>query len=142
MKTTLPKVSELDPKWVVVDADGKVLGRLAVEIARILRGKNKPTYTPHLDTGDYVVVINAEKVVLTGNKEEDKMYQTFSGYRGGQKEISVARVRATHPERLVEMAVKGMLPKNRLGRQLQAKLKVYAGSEHPHGAQNPEAISI
>ncbi len=142
MKTTLPKVSELNPRWVVVDAEGKILGRMAVEIARILRGKNKPTYTPHLDTGDYVVVINAEKVVLSGRKEETKIYQRFSGYRGGRKEVTAARIRATHPERLIESAVRGMLPKNRLGRQLYGKLKVYAGSEHPHQAQKPEAAEI
>ncbi len=142
MKTTLPKVSELDPKWVVVDAEGKILGRLAVEVARILRGKNKPTYTPHLDTGDHVVVINAKKVVLSGRKEEGKIYQRYSGYRGGLKEFTAAQIRATHPERMIESAVRGMLPKNRLGRQIYTKLKVYAGSEHPHAAQKPEAIAI
>lgn len=122
----------------MIDATDQTLGRLAVRIARILRGKDKPTFTPHLDTGDSVVVINAEKVVLSGRKEEQKIYQRYSGYRGGLKEKTAAQVRKRHPERLIELAVRGMLPRNRLGRQLNRKLKVYAGSEHPHAAQNPQ----
>src|SRR6201993_2014148 len=141
MKTHLPKVNLDQRKWHVVNADGAVLGRLAVQVADILRGKNKPVYTPHLDAGDFVVVINAEKVVVTGKKETDKKFMTYSGWKGGEKYASVAQVRARHPERLITHAVKGMIPKNRLGRVLLTKLKVYKGGEHPHAAQRPEVLT-
>ena len=126
----------------MVDAEGKVLGRLAVEVANVLRGKNKPVYTPHLDAGDFVVVINAEKVVLTGRKETDKSFMSYSGWKGGERHRTVAEVRARHPERLILHAVKGMIPKNRLGDRLLTKLKVYKGSAHPHGAQRPTTLAI
>src|SRR5438477_5883329 len=141
MKTHLPKVNLDLRKWHVVDADGAVLGRLAVQVADVLRGKNKPIYTPHLDAGDFVVVINAEKVVLTGKKETDKKFMTYSGWKGGEKYTSVAQVRARHPEKLITHAVKGMVPKNRLGRVLMTKLKVYKGGEHPHAAQQPQTLA-
>jgi large subunit ribosomal protein L13 len=128
--------------WRIVDADGLVLGRVAEKIANALRGRDKPTYTPHLDAGDFVIVVNAEKVRLTGNKETDKEYQSYSGYRGGLKRIPLADIRAKHPERLIMKAVKGMLPKNRLAAKLLAKLKIYRGSEHPHTAQNPEPLTL
>ena len=139
MKTHLPKVNLDQRKWHVIDADGAVLGRLAVQVANILRGKNKPVYTPHLDAGDFVVIINAEKVVVTGKKETNKKFMTYSGWKGGEKYTSVAQVRARHPEKLITHAVRGMVPKNRLGRVLMTKLKVYKGDQHPHGAQKPEA---
>ena len=142
MKTYLPKENEIQRKWHVIDAEGQVLGRMAVTIANILRGRNKAIYTPHLDTGDFVIVINADKVKLTGAKEEKKIYQTYSGWMGGQKEKTAKEMRAKHPEKLVELAVRGMIPHNRLGRQVITKLKVYAGSEHPHQAQNPQPLSI
>jgi large subunit ribosomal protein L13 len=126
----------------VVDAKGKTLGRLASEVARILRGKHKPQYTPHVDTGDFVIVINAAQVELTGKKWSKKMYYRHSGYPGGLKVTPAAEMRAKHPERLIELAVKGMLPKNTLGRQQFKKLKVYAGSEHPHQAQKPEVLEL
>jgi large subunit ribosomal protein L13 len=128
-------------KWHVVDADGAVLGRLAAQVANVLRGKNKPIFTDHLDAGDFVVVINAEKVVLTGNKETDKVFMSYSGWKGGERFRTVAEVRAKHPERLVMHAVKGMIPKNRLGRVLLTKLKVYKGAEHPHSAQQPAVLA-
>ncbi len=137
MKTYLPKANEPVCAWHVIDADGAVLGRLAVQVADILRGKNKPIYTPHMDAGDFVVVINAEKVVLTGKKETDKYFMSYSGWKGGERFRSVAEVRETHPERLIEHAVKGMIPKNRLGSRIITKLKVYKGAEHPHAAQKP-----
>lgn len=137
MKTYLPKANEPVSAWHVIDADGAVLGRLAVQVADILRGKNKPIYTPHMDAGDFVVVINAEKVVLTGKKETDKYFMSYSGWKGGERFRSVAEVRETHPERLIEHAVKGMIPKNRLGSRIITKLKVYKGAEHPHAAQKP-----
>lgn len=142
MKTYLPKDYLNQRKWHVIDAEGVVLGRLAVMIADVLRGKNKPIFTPHWDAGDFVVVINADKVKLTGNKESQKTYMTYSGWRGGQKYRTVADVRENHPDRLVTHAVKGMLPKNRLGRQLLTKLKVYRGGEHPHKAQNPAELTV
>ncbi|HNU99611.1 MAG: 50S ribosomal protein L13 [Verrucomicrobia bacterium] len=142
MKTYLPKVNLDARKWHVVDAEGKVLGRLAVEVANVLRGKNKPIYTPHLDAGDFVVVINAEKVVLTGKKETDKEYMSYSGWKGGEKRQTVAQVRARYPERLILHAVKGMIPKNRLGAVLLTKLKVYKGNQHPHAAQQPAPMTI
>lgn len=137
MKTHLPKVDVQRRAWRVIDAEGAVLGRLAVQVADALRGKDKPVFTPHLDAGDFVVVINAEKVVLTGNKESQKSYMSYSGWRGGERYRSVPEVRANHPERLILHAVKGMLPKNRLGSRLLTKLKVYAGAAHPHDAQQP-----
>jgi large subunit ribosomal protein L13 len=141
MKTYLPKNNLEARKWQVIDADGVVLGLLAVKVADALRGKDTPTYTPHLDTGAFVVVINAEKIRLTGTKETDKEYMSYSGWKGGEKYRTVAQVRAAHPERIVEHAVKGMIPKNRLGRQLLTKLKVYAGPNHPHAAQMPAVIT-
>ena len=140
MKTYLPKIDVDQRKWHVVDADGAVLGRLAVQIADILRGKNKPTFTPHLDAGDFVVVINAEKVRVTGKKETDKVFMSYSGWKGGEKFRSVAQVRASQPEKLITHAVKGMVPKNRLGRVLMTKLKVYKGPDHPHSAQQPVTL--
>lgn len=140
MKTHLPKVDLNQRKWHVVDADGAVLGRLAVQVANILRGRNKPVYTPHLDAGDFVIVINAEKVKLTGNKEVAKQYMSYSGWKGGEKYRSVAQVRERNPENLIHHAVKGMIPKNRLGRQLLTKLKVYKGPNHPHAAQKPAVL--
>lgn len=142
MKTYLPKINVDQRKWHVVDADGAVLGRLAAKVANVLRGKNKPTYTAHLDAGDFVVVINAEKVVVTGKKEEEKLFMTYSGWKGGEKFASVAKIRADHPEKLITHAVKGMIPKNRLGRVLLTKLKVYKGSAHPHSAQQPAALAV
>ena len=140
MKTHLPKVKVDERKWHVIDADGAVLGRLAVQVADILRGKNKPVYTAHLDAGDFVVVINAEKVRVTGKKETDKEYMTYSGWKGGEKYTTVEQLRARRPEALIERAVKGMIPKNRLGRVLLTKLKVFKGPKHPHAAQKPEAL--
>jgi large subunit ribosomal protein L13 len=142
MKTYLPKVNLDQRKWHIIDADGAVLGRLAVQVANVLRGKNKPIYTDHLDAGDFVVVINADKVVLTGKKETDKKFMSYSGWKGGEKFKSVEQVRAKHPERLITHAVKGMIPKNRLGRVLLTKLKVYRGGEHPHSAQQPAALAL
>jgi large subunit ribosomal protein L13 len=142
MKTYLPKVDLNQRKWHVIDADGVVLGRLAAQVANILRGKNKPVFTPHLDAGDFVVVINAEKVRVTGKKETNKTYMTYSGWKGGEKYRTLAEVRARHPERLIEHAVKGMIPKNRLGRVLLTKLKVYKGPQHPHAAQKPEVLKL
>ena len=149
MKTYLPKIDKLNRtvdeqprKWHVIDADSAVLGKVATTAANLLRGKNTPTFTPHLDTGDFVVVINAEKVVLTGKKETEKVMTSFSGWRGGQKHFTPADVRAKHPERLVERAVRGMIPHNRLGRQMIRKLKVYAGPDHPHKAQAPAALEL
>jgi len=142
MKTYLPKVDLQQRKWHVIDADGAVLGRLAVQVADVLRGRNKPIYTPHLDAGDFVVVINADKVVVTGKKETDKQYMTYSGWKGGEKYRSVAQIRAKHPEKLIHHAVKGMIPKNRLGRKLLTKLKVYKGKEHPHAPRNPATLAI
>ncbi len=142
MKTYLPKVNVDQRKWHVIDADGAVLGRLAAQIANVLRGKNKPIYTPHLDAGDFVVVINAEKVILTGKKETDKTFMTYSGWKGGEKYTTVAQVRSRHPERLITHAVRGMIPKNRLGSVLLTKLKVYKGATHPHEAQQPTALAV
>ena len=141
MKTFLPKPAADLRRWHVIDADGAVLGRLAVQVADILRGKNKAIYTPHMDAGDFVVVINAEKIRVTGSKETDKLYMTYSGWKGGEKYRSVAQVRASQPEELIHHAVKGMVPKNRLGRQLLTKLKVYRGPKHPHSAQKPGSLA-
>src|ERR1700691_808319 len=140
MKTHLPKINVDQRKWHVIDANGAVLGRLAVQIADTLRGKNKPVFTPHIDAGDFVVVINAEKVIVTGKKETDKLFMTYSGWKGGERYKSVAQVRARHPEKLITHAVRGMVPKNRLGRVLMTKLKVYKGSQHPHAAQQPASL--
>ncbi len=140
MKTYLPNIHLEQRKWHVVNADGAILGRLAVQVANILRGKNKPVYTPHMDAGDFVVVINAEKVRVTGKKELDKEFMSYSGWKGGEKYASVSQIRARHPEKLITHAVRGMVPKNRLGRVLMTKLKVYKGSQHPHAAQQPASL--
>ncbi len=142
MNTEFPSKSEIQRSWHVVDAEGAVLGRVATKAAMILMGKHKPTYTPFLDTGDHVIVINAAKVKLTGNKEEQKIYRRHSGYPGGLKEATARKVRATNPIRMVEEAVSGMLPKTKLGKQMYRKLNVYAGDKHPHQAQKPEALAI
>lgn len=141
-KTWTATPSNIERKWYVVDAEGMVLGRLASQVAAILRGKNKPTFTPHFDTGDYVIVINADKVVLTGNKEDQKEYKRYSGYTGGQKITKFKDMKAKYPERIVEHAIVGMLPHNKLGRAMAKKLRVYAGSEHGHEAQFPEALDL
>ena len=137
MKTFMPKADSIEKKWYVIDANGQTLGRLASEIAKILIGKNKPEFTPSVDTGDYVIVINAEKIVVTGKKETQKMYRRHTGYIGGLKEVVYKDMMAKHPDRIITQAVKGMLPKNTLGSHMLKKMKVYAGSEHNHQAQNP-----
>ena len=142
MKTTMAKANEVDRKWYVIDAEDKVLGRLATEVATLLRGKHKPIYTPHVDTGDYVIVINADKVKLTGTKWDDKIHASHTGYPGGRREVVYKEIREKHPERVIEYAVKGMLPKSRLGRSMFGKLKVYAGPDHPHEAQKPEVYEV
>ena len=142
MKTTLPKESEIQRDWYVVDATDRPAGRLAVQIANMLRGKTKPTFTPHLDTGDFVVVINADKVKLTGSKEEKKIYKHYTGYPSGLKEYTADQVREKNPTRIISQAVRGMLPHNRLGRSMFKKLKIYAGAEHPHDAQQPKALEL
>src|SRR5438034_10327656 len=141
MQRHRPKVNSGQRKWHVINADGAVLGRLAAQVANVLRGKNKPIYTPHLDAGDFVVVINAEKVVVTGKKETQKKFMTYSGWKGGERYRSVEQVRARTPEKLITHAVRGMVPKNRLGRVLMTKLKVYKGGEHPHAAQQPATLA-
>jgi large subunit ribosomal protein L13 len=142
LKTYHAKVGEVEREWLLIDATDMVVGRLASEVAQILKGKRKPTYTPHVDTGDFVVIINAEKVRLTGNKMNTKNYYSHSGFPGGLKEVSFQRMLAKHPERIMEKAIKGMLPKNSLGRAMNRKLKVYAGPEHPHEAQKPRQITV
>ncbi|MBM3796349.1 MAG: 50S ribosomal protein L13 [Acidobacteria bacterium] len=142
MKTLVPSAQSLVRSWHVIDADGAVLGRLAAKAAQILMGKTKPIYTPYIDTGDHVVIVNADKVVLTGAKERDKLYRHHSGYPGGLKESNAAKVRAVRPVKMVELAVAGMLPKNKLGKHMYAKLKVYAGPKHPHEAQQPVALAL
>ena len=142
MRTYFPKKGDIEPKWFVIDAEGKVLGRLSTTIAGIITGKNKPTYTPFLDTGDHVIVINAEKVLLTGKKETDKLYRHHSGYPGGLKERAARFIRAEKPETMIEEAVWGMLPKNKIGRKMLKKLKVYRGTAHPHEAQKPEKLDL
>lgn len=142
MKTFMAKAEEVNRKWYVVDADGKPLGRLASEVAKVLRGKNKPTYTPHVDTGDHVIVVNAEKVVLTGKKLDQKLYRRHSGFPGGLKEVKYRHLMDRTPEKAIELAVKGMLPHNSLGREMFRKLKVYKGAEHEHQAQKPEILEI
>lgn len=142
MRTYMAKPNEVERRWYVIDATGKPLGRLASMVARILRGKHKPIFTPHVDTGDHVIVINAEKVVLTGKKLEKKLYIRHSGYPGGLKVMNYAKLMQTRPERAVEKAVKGMLPKNRLGARMLRRLRVYRGPEHPHQAQKPEKLEF
>ncbi len=142
MKTFSAKPAEVKRDWYVVDAAGKTLGRLATEIAHRLRGKHKAEYTPHVDTGDYIVVINAKDVAVTGKKETDKIYYHHTGYIGNMKSASVEKMRATHPERILEIAVQGMLPKNPLGRAMFKKLRVYPGTEHPHASQQPKALEV
>jgi large subunit ribosomal protein L13 len=140
MPTPMPKEREIEHKWFVVDADQQVLGRLASRVASLLRGKHKPTFAPHLDVGDHVVVVNAEKIHLTGRKLHNKRYRWHSGYIGGLRDVSAETLLRSHPERVIEWAVQGMLPKNRLGRAMAKKLKVYRGAAHPHQAQQPEPL--
>jgi len=142
MKTYVPREGEIQRDWWVVDAEGLTLGRLATEVASRLRGKHKPGFTPFLDTGDHVIVVNAEKVVLTGRKLADKYYRRHSGYPGGLKEVSAEEMIKKHPERVIESAVKGMLPKGPLGRRMARKLKVYGGPSHPHASQQPQALAL
>jgi len=142
MKTFSAKPAEVKRDWYVIDAEGKTLGRLATEVARRLRGKHKPEYTPHVDTGDYIIVINAEKIGVTGNKEKNKMYHRHSGYIGSLKSVSLGKLRQTFPDRIINNAVKGMLPRNPLGRAMFKKLKVYAGPEHGHQAQQPKVLEL
>jgi len=142
MRTYIPKPDEISRNWVVVDASNQILGRLASEVARLLRGKHKPQYTPFLDTGDFVVIVNAERIAVTGRKMEDKLYYRHSGHPGGLKVETLRERLDKYPERAIRSAVWGMLPKNRLGRKLLKKLKVYAGPEHPHAAQNPKQIAL
>ena len=142
MKTLLPKANQIERTWHLVDAQGKVLGRLATQVVRLLRGKHKPIYTPHLDTGDFVVIINAEKIVLTGKKLKDKVYYRHSGYPGGIKSTTPARVLKEKPERVLEEAIRGMLPKTKMGDALFRKVKVYAGGTHPHAAQRPQPFAV
>lgn len=142
MKTYQAKKEEVEHQWYLVDAQGKVLGRLATELAKILRGKNKPIYTPHVDTGDFVIIVNAGKVALTGKKMKDKIYYHHTGYPGGIKEMSAEKLLAKKPTEMIRIAVKGMLPKNSLGRQMIQKLKIYAGAKHPHEAQKPVPLQL
>jgi large subunit ribosomal protein L13 len=142
VKSYIAKPNEIERKWYLIDAEGKVLGRLASEVAAILRGKNKPIYTPHVDTGDYVIIINADKVKLTGNKLDKKYYRYHTGYPGGLKSVTYRNMLEKKPEKVIELAVKGMLPKNSLGRQMLKKLKVYRGTEHKHEAQKPEVYEF
>ena len=142
MKTLMAKNEQIERKWWIIDAEDKVVGRVATKIASILRGKNKTIYTPHVDTGDFVIVINADKMRFTGKKLENKKYYSHSGYMGGIKEITAKKLFEKKPEEIIKKAVKGMLPKNRLGRKMFKKLKVYAGNEHPHSAQKPEKLDI
>ena len=141
MKTTIPSAPSIERQWHLIDADGAVLGRIASKAAKILMGKNKPSYTPFIDTGDHVIVVNAAKVKLTGNKEEQKLYRRHSGYPGGLTETQARKVRATRPTRMVEEAVQGMLPKSKMGKQMYRKLQVYAGPKHPHQAQKPVELA-
>ena len=142
MKTFMANPAKIERKWYVVDAAGLTLGRLASEVAKVLRGKNKPEFTPHVDTGDYVIVINAEKIAVTGKKLDQKIYYHHSDYVGGMKETTLREMMAKKPERVIELAVKGMLPKGPLGRQMYTKLHVYAGAEHDHAAQKPEVLTF
>ncbi|MBL4743076.1 MAG: 50S ribosomal protein L13 [Cycloclasticus sp.] len=142
MKTFSAKAEEVERDWFVVDAEGKALGRLATKIAHRLRGKHKPEFTPHVDTGDYIVVVNAEKIRVTGNKEKDKIYYHHTGFVGNLKSISLGKLRETHPDRIIKTAVKGMLPRNTLGRNMFKKLKVFIGAEHTHRAQQPKVLEL
>jgi large subunit ribosomal protein L13 len=142
MKTIFAKKTDVSQKWHVIDADGLVVGRLASQVAKILRGKNKPVFTPHVDTGDFVIIVNAEKIHFTGNKLENKAYYHHTGYPGGIKKETAKEVMEKTPERIIQAAVRGMLPKNKLGRRQLSKLKVYSGPDHPHKAQNPETLNI
>jgi large subunit ribosomal protein L13 len=142
MKTAIPSAQSIERSWHLIDAEGAVLGRVASKAANLLMGKHKPIYTPYIDTGDHVVVVNAEKIRLTGRKEEQKLYRRHSGYPGGLTETKARTVRATRPARMVEEAIAGMLPKNKLGKQMYRKLQVYAGPKHPHDAQQPRAIAV
>jgi large subunit ribosomal protein L13 len=142
VKTSSAKPHEIERKWFVIDAQGQTLGRLATRVATVLRGKHKPIYTPHIDCGDYVIVVNAEKINVTGQKLDQKIYYRHSGYPGGLKQVTLRRQLQTHPERVIEAAVRGMLPKNRLGRKMFKKLKVYDGPDHPHQAQQPEPLDL
>jgi large subunit ribosomal protein L13 len=142
MKTFMANEATIERKWYVVDAEGKTLGRLAAEVAKVLRGKHKPTFTPHVDTGDHVIIVNADKVALTGKKLIQKTYFRHSGYVGGTTFVTAGKMLADKPERVLELAIRGMLPKNRLGRQMYRKLQVYRGAEHPHAAQLPEVLEI
>ena len=142
MSSFIQKPAEVERKWYVVDAEGKTLGRMASEVAAILRGKNKPTFTPHVDCGDYVIVINAEKVVVTGKKRQEKIYKRHTGYPGGLRELTFEQLLEKHPEEVVKHAIKGMMPTGKLGRQMYKKLKVYAGPEHKHEAQKPEVLDF
>jgi len=142
MRTWTVRPGDIERRWFVIDANDAVLGRLATKIATVLRGKHRPQYTPHADCGDHIIVINAEKVRVTGGKEEKKIYHRHTGYIGGLKSTTLGEMRATHPERIIENAVKGMMPKNPLGRAMLGKLKVYAGSEHPHTAQKPQTLNL
>ncbi len=141
-KTFTPKPADISQEWLVVDATDVPLGRLASAVAQLLRGKHKPTFAPHVDGGDYVVVVNAEKIAISGNKAIDKMYYRHSGFPGGLRELNFTQMRERYPERIIQAAVKGMTPKNRLGRQIMSKLRVYAGPDHPHAAQNPRAYDV
>jgi large subunit ribosomal protein L13 len=141
MKTYLPKVDLEQRKWHLIDANGAILGRLAVQVANILRGRNKPSFTPFWDTGDFVVIINAEKVAVSGKKETNKTFMSYSGWKGGEKFATVAEIRARHPEKLVWHAIKGMMPNNSLGKKMLTKVKIYKGSAHPHAAQNPSILT-
>jgi large subunit ribosomal protein L13 len=142
MKSFMAKKANVDSKWLLVDADGAILGRMAAKIAPVLMGKTKPTYTPHVDTGDYVIVVNADKIKVSGKKAEDKQYDYYTHFPGGHKFVSFADMMAKKPEKVIELAVRRMLPKNKLGRKMLKKLKVYRGSEHPHQAQRPEKVEI
>ncbi len=142
MRTYMAKPKEVERKWYVVDAAGKTLGRLSSEVASVLRGKHKPTYTPHVDTGDHVIILNASKIELTGKKMSDKLYHRHTGHPGGLRTRTAQEMRDTRPEKMLELAIKGMLPKNSLGRKMGKKLHVYAGNEHPHQAQNPENYEL
>lgn len=141
-KTYTPKPADITREWWIVDAEGQTLGRLATKVASILRGKHKPIFATHMDVGDFVIIINAEKIRVTGNKEEEKTYYRHSGYPGGITAVTLRNQRANFPERILEIAIKGMLPKNSLGRQMYKKLKVYAGTEHPHAAQQPKTLEL
>jgi len=142
VKTFTPKPTDIDHKWYVVDARNEILGRLATRVAHVLRGKHKPIFAPHVDVGDFVIVINAQKIRVTGKKAQQKRYTRYSGYPGGLKETIYEKMIEKHPERILEHAIKGMLPKNRLGRQMFKKLKIYAGDQHPHAAQSPEELKL